>query len=159
MTYGQKGICKFTKLSSFEDRYIPEPMSGCWLYLGMLDSEGYGFIRKGKKPGEQAHRESWKRHKGHIPEDMKVLHKCDNPCCVNPDHLFLGTQLENIADRDEKGRVAKGEEHVRATVLTEELVRWILSSPLSNRELSYICGVSAKYIGAIRRREVWKHVG
>ena len=158
MTHGQKGVYVFTKATSFEDRYMPEPMSGCWLYLGMLDAEGYGFIRKGIGKSEQAHRESWRRYKGVIPEGIKVLHKCDNPCCINPDHLFLGTQLENIKDRDQKGRVAKGKIHYKATVLTEELVKWILNSDLSNSELSKLCGVSRKYIGGVRRREVWKHI-
>lgn len=86
----------------FEDKYIPEPNSGCWLWIGALRA-GYGnFWYKGKN--ESAHRVSWLLHNGKIPDEKCVLHKCDMPSCVNPDHLFIGTQRDNVIDAVSKGR-------------------------------------------------------
>jgi hypothetical protein len=85
------------------DKVSPEPNTGCWLWLGApVDWKGYGrFYRDGA--AVLAHRAAWGLFRGE-PADLRVLHKCDNPACVNPDHLFLGTQLDNIRDRDAKGR-------------------------------------------------------
>lgn len=92
-----------TRERSFEDRYTPEPMSGCWLWLDSCDPTGYGtMLHDGKK--QYAHRVSWILQNGPIPPGLHVLHKCDTPSCVNPDHLFAGTALENARDRDAKGR-------------------------------------------------------
>ena len=84
---------------------IPVTESGCWLWLGVLNNRGgYGKIRyKGRV--FSAHRFSWMAANGtEIPSGLCVMHKCDTPSCVNPDHLKLGTQTENMADRDRKGR-------------------------------------------------------
>ena len=75
----------------------------CWEWLAGKDKDGYGKIKiRGKTL--QAHRVSWGIHNGPIPEGIGVLHRCDNPSCVNPLHLFLGTTLDNMRDRDAKGR-------------------------------------------------------
>jgi HNH endonuclease len=93
-----------------DDWYIPEPNSGCHIWLGPLTRTGYGSAAT-----TSAHRYAWKHFRGEIPQGMCVLHRCDVRCCVNPDHLFLDTQLKNIADRVAKGRngVARGERHGR----------------------------------------------
>lgn len=89
----------------FEDFVEPEPMSGCWLWMGCARPSGYGwFSRSLPSKREAAHRSSWLLYKGDIPNGMDVLHKCDMPMCVNPAHLFLGTQVDNNLDRDRKGR-------------------------------------------------------
>lgn len=75
----------------------------CWNYLGLLDSAGYGrFTVNGKAEG--AHRISYELTHGYVPDGMHVLHKCDNPTCVNPNHLFAGTALDNMQDKCRKGR-------------------------------------------------------
>lgn len=77
--------------------------SDCWAWLAGKDKDGYGKIKINGKT-LQAHRVSWVIHNGCIPEGLSVLHVCDNPSCVNPKHLFTGTTLDNMRDRDAKGR-------------------------------------------------------
>lgn len=81
---------------------VPEPNTGCWLFLGQLYRNGYGKINVAKKT-TSAHRVSYETFKGEIGE-LWVLHKCDTPCCINPDHLFLGTRQDNVDDMMRKGR-------------------------------------------------------
>jgi hypothetical protein len=78
-------------------------MSGCWLWLGAVIPDGYGSTKVDNK-AILAHRRSWVIHRGPIPPDAHVLHRCDNRLCVNPDHLFLGDNLINVADKMAKGR-------------------------------------------------------
>ena len=92
----------------FADHISPEPNSGCWLWTGTLDLDGYPRMRN-----LLAHRFSLEIHmRKQIPDGMCVCHKCDTPCCVNPDHLFLGTNQENTADRVRKNRSARGEKSI-----------------------------------------------
>lgn len=85
------------------NRTIPEPNCGCWIWLYGLTSEGYGTVRfRGRS--RRAHRVSWVLHRGPIPNGAFVCHHCDNPICINPDHLFIGTAADNNKDRRRKGR-------------------------------------------------------
>ena len=87
------------------DRFFQkiEKTTSCWFWLSGKDKDGYGkFFLSGKTL--QAHRVSWSMHNGVIPTGMSVLHRCDNPPCVNPEHLFVGTCVDNVKDRDAKGR-------------------------------------------------------
>lgn len=86
----------------FHDKYIPEPNSGCWLWIANANRTGYGCLSDSKQ--RLAHRISWEIHRGPIPEGLYVLHKCDVPICVNPEHLFLGTHQDNMDDMVRKGR-------------------------------------------------------
>lgn len=83
---------------------------GCWLWMGTCTPGGYGSFGRGRKEDgkEMAHRFSWMIHKGPIPNGLFVLHKCDTTKCVNPKHLFLGTQADNVRDAKLKGRMASG---------------------------------------------------
>lgn len=80
-----------------------DPVTGCHVWQGALFDSGYAQVKRNGK-NKYAHRESYEKVHGPIPEGMKVLHRCDNPPCVNEKHLFLGTQLDNIRDREMKGR-------------------------------------------------------
>jgi len=91
-------------MERFEDKYIPEPMSGCWIWTARVSPAGYGQASY-KRKSTFAHRLAWTLFRGPIPEGLCVLHKCDNPPCVNPEHLFIGTQIENIRDCVAKGRI------------------------------------------------------
>src|SRR4030095_2085697 len=95
------------KLSDlFNAKWVPEPFSGCWLWIGAA-IEGYGTIRGSrdeKFKNTLAHHVSWRLHRGPIPKGFIVMHKCDTPCCVNPDHLRVGTYRDNRIDAKKKGR-------------------------------------------------------
>jgi len=144
----------------FEAKYLPEPMSGCWLWIGAFHSEKfpYGKMRvQGKTVN--AHRLSWLLHRGGIPEDMEVLHKCDVPACVNPNHLFLGTQLENMLDAVRKKRhrhgVFHGEQHPAAK-LTAVQVEAIKLDKRSLLEIAQQYGVTRATISYIRQGKIWR---
>ena len=88
----------------FHEKYERVPFGACWIWVGALDTDGYGMIAVGRGP-KSAHRISWILKNGEIPDGKHVLHTCDNPACVNPDHLFLGTHSDNMKDGVKKGRI------------------------------------------------------
>jgi hypothetical protein len=137
---------------------IPEPNTGCWLWDGALSANRYGSVSF-RGCVCRAHRLSYEAFVGPIPDGMHVLHKCDVPSCVNPDHLFVGTHQDNMDDRGAKGRGnnCKGREHGKAK-LTDDAVRDIRSRRMSVREYMVLYGVSEPTVRQVLRREVWKHV-
>jgi len=136
-----------------ESMSIPEPMSGCWLWLGSLNSWGYGRTAYSIRA---AHRLSYAASRGDA-RNMLVLHRCDTPCCVNPDHLFLGTQVDNMRDMADKGRsgTARGECN-RSSKLTWSAVNEIRSAQHPNiSELARRFGVSRRAIRFALTGETW----
>jgi hypothetical protein len=91
-------------ISRFEDKFIPEPNSGCWLWTAAISGKGYGRFGLGGK-SRIASRVSYRIYKGDVPSRMFVCHTCDNPSCVNPDHLWLGSLTDNVRDCAQKGRL------------------------------------------------------
>jgi len=131
----------------------------CWLWNGKMNVQGYGVTYANYKGNIywNAHRLSYGIHHGSIPKRYVVMHTCDNPWCVNPEHLRAVTQLENAADCKRKGRNNRGERN-RSAKLTEDDVRFIRQSPLSISELAGKFDIDYTNILRIIRRERWSHV-
>jgi hypothetical protein len=136
----------------------------CWLWQGSVNNKGYGEI-KARDAVYYVHRYSWEIHRGSIPDKLCVLHICDTPTCVNPEHLFLGTQADNMRDMYAKGRDYRGpkttigEKHGMAK-LTEEEVRTLRSYPkgTSPTLLADKFGISLTHVWQVRSRKVWRHI-
>lgn len=149
---------------TLEERFMrnvsPEPMSGCWLWTGALhDSFGYGAVKHGPRnsPTETAHRVSYRLFRGDIPVGMLVRHHCDNPACVNPHHLDLGTKLDNAQDAVRRGRHSHGERHCFAKV-TDEIAATIRFGEISTREAARRFDISRQAAADIKYGRTWKHV-
>lgn len=125
-------------------------LADCWNWAGTISTGGYGRIHLRPKV-LIAHRFSYELFKGGIPDGLFVCHRCDNPKCVNPDHLYAGTPKQNSADRDARGRAntAHGEKHYRAKISDED-VRFIRSSEASISELADMFGVGSPVISNIQ---------
>lgn len=149
-------------LSRIEALSMPEPNSGCWLWLGSA-CLGYGRMRFGGQ-SRLAHRVAYEAMRGPIPKGMVLCHKCDNPGCVNPDHMFVGTQADNVRDMVQKGRISRAERPQQwgtgngNSRITDDVVRAILLSPLPQREAAKAYGVAPSWVQRIRKREVWRHI-
>lgn len=134
-------------------------IGNCWIWKSSVDELGYGFFRVAMDENmRKAHRVSWILRHGD-PGKLLVCHRCDNPSCVRPDHLFLGTNLDNIRDRDAKGRGRSlyGENHPGA-ILRDADVLEIRSSDAPVEALSAKFGVAVGTVKHIQRRESWKHL-
>jgi hypothetical protein len=131
----------------------------CWNWTGPK-RKGYGHVWVNGKT-VRAHRASWMLVNGEIPDGLFVLHKCDNPSCVNPDHLYLGTHTDNMKDKVERDRCAhldrRGELGGRS-VLTNEIVLSIRADSRINKDVAEHYGVDRSTISDIRRRKSWKHI-
>lgn len=145
-------------------RYSITP-NGCWVWDGYCDPKGYGEFRfYGIE--KSAARVSYIIHNGPIPNSLHVLHKCDNPPCVNPDHLFVGTHQDNMRDKVNKGRAflngrnltsCRGEKHFNARLSADQAVR-IKQSSEPSKVLAARYGVHVTHINRIRRGAKWAHL-
>lgn len=134
--------------------------TGCWNWTASKTQRGYGQFWNGVTM-RSSHRVSYELHRGPIAEGMHVLHRCDNPACINPDHLFLGTNADNMADRDAKGRGARGQRY-KFTKLTPEDVLAIRAAEgtegPARHAIAAKYGISNKYIRKIWDRKSWRYI-
>ena len=146
-------------IDRFEMQYIPVTESGCWLWTGYPEKDGYGYICvDGKRP--KAHRFSYETFIGKIPEGMSVLHKCDISCCVNPSHLFIGTHKDNMRDQKNKGRTLLGEKGSNVKLKEEDVLK-IISAARSGEPQSKIAkrfGISQASVSLIHTGKNWPHI-
>jgi hypothetical protein len=133
---------------------------GCMIFTGFRNNRGYGFIGQGRAGLRSilAHRAAWEIARGHIAVGAHVLHTCDNPSCVNPNHLELGTAAESMRQKVARGRQPRGS-RVHNSKLTAAKVRAIRADPRSRSVIGREYGISGSTVGEIKRREIWKHVG
>ena len=137
-------------------RTVMDPNSGCWLWFGAHVPKGYGRLKgEGTRKTVYAHRLSYELHVGHIPDGLRVCHSCDTPACVNPAHLWLGTDADNANDMKEKQRQSRGEARYNAK-LTEAQARFILASPAKGQVLADMFGVSRSCIRQVRKGLRWQ---
>lgn len=137
---------------------------GCWWWVGAKFSNGYGRFWASKE--YLAHRVSWELHNGPIPEGLHVLHRCDNPSCVRPDHLSVGTHKENMRDMVNKGRSShstgtNGENHYRSKITAKDVKEIREKYSNSKTPLKIIAqefGLSKIHINKILLRKIWKHI-
>lgn len=144
----------------FENKIAYEPNTGCWLWTGSLSYKGYGRFNV-DGINNSAHRVSYQLFKGSIPDGLHIIHSCDVRCCVNPDHLSVGTNYDNVQDRVSKGRSAmnKGESHPNCK-LTEMSVRIIIEASLHFKRslIASYFHVTTEQIGNIINRKSWTHL-
>ena len=143
-----------------EHRSMPEPNSGCMLWLAAVNASGYGIIAHAGR-STLAHRLAWENANGPIPPGLHALHRCDVRGCVNPAHLFLGTNADNVADKCAKGRAIgvplRGTDSPAAK-LTDADVRAIRASSLGPTAIARVYGVSQSLVTMIRARKRWSHL-
>lgn len=158
------------RLTPDNKRVETVPFSGCWIWLGKVALNGYGqMMRRGRYV--YAHRWSWEQANGAPPSDLLVLHKCDIRCCVNPDHLFLGTHADNCADKMAKGRhpaekisaahIASGwnvGEKCPTAKLSNEQAIEIFRTPGPRADIAARYGVTVSVVSAIRTGRAWSRV-
>jgi len=143
----------------FKDKFLNsiDKTKDCWFWIGNKNAEGYGRVVC-KKESYRAHRVAWEVYNREIPKGMLVCHKCDNPSCVNPKHLFLGTDADNSSDKVKKKRHSFGEKHPNAKLT--EIDVWKIREIYGGRELSQdkialLFGVSQHSISLIVRNKSW----
>lgn len=130
--------------------------SGCWQWNAHCDKDGYGILPQ-NGPAIRAHRLSYEIHKGEIPNGMVIRHKCDNPGCVNPDHLEYGTPKQNVRDCLDRGRDSMVGSRNNKAKLNEIDVKEIRLSKLSVAEIAELYGVSKSTIKRIKSKKLWRH--
>ncbi len=144
----------------------PEKEGDCWAWTAGLKGKighQYGTFQLVSYTAIYSHRFSWEFYNGPIPDDQQVLHKCDNCICVNPDHLFLGTNYDNVQDKVSKDRQTKGSKNGWLHVLTEDDVEEMIIK-IYNKEFNTVNDIANYYnidrsvISHILNGEAWTHV-
>lgn len=141
------------------DLSMPEPNSGCWLWLAQINGRGYGKLTLPNHRSGTAHRVSYEAFKGPIAKGLLVCHKCDVPLCINPDHLFLGTHQQNMRDRDNKDRAnkPKGSKHPMAKLSDGDILA-IRNDTRMGKDIAADYGISKSMVSLIKNRRNWTHI-
>ena len=151
--------CDFSLKERFLFYCSENKYTGCVEWLGLKDRDGYGYLSI-QGANKRAHRLSFELFKGYIPENTQICHTCDNPSCVNPEHLFLGTNKDNCADKVLKGRQARGSKSGMAILHENDVVaikkRLALGESCTRIGRSF--GVSSWVVSRIKHGKNWKHV-
>ena len=153
------------------DRVVRVPFSGCWIFTGATNDFGYGIVGSGARgePNERVHRITYKHFCGSIPDGMFVCHTCDVPSCCNPDHLFLGTNQDNVNDMVKKRRNSKPPRNLHivgsahpGSKLTEQQVLLIRDTYRkgfgTQQDIAKAYGVARQTISKIVNNQRFKHV-
>ena len=133
------------------------PESGCWIWMKKVNHRGYGMTCLGKGSNLSAHRASYESKYGAIPNGMMALHICDISSCVNPDHIFIGTQQDNLTDKVLKKRQANGQNHGMSK-LKEFEAKEIKYSEEKTIKLALRFNCSPVMVRQIRQGKYWKHI-
>jgi hypothetical protein len=157
LSIGMGKTCKACRSVTDSERFWRrvDRSGACWLWLGSRHRQGHGYASLNGRV-QYAHRVSWQLTHGPIPEGHVVCHKCDNPPCVNPDHLFVGTQGDNVRDARAKGRMTT--ETMRSAKLSTEnvlTVRDMLASGTTQSAVAAAMGVTRSCIGLIAQGRRW----
>jgi predicted XRE-type DNA-binding protein len=156
-----------TMLQRFNEKWELDLATGCWVWTAGTSAFGYGRFNVGDNEIKQAHRVSYKIHYGSIPNQDGyhgncVCHSCDNPPCVNPAHLFIGTQKQNMEDVAGKNRMPRrlGRDNDNAK-LTENMVLEIRDwseAGIKQREIAAAYGTNQPHVSSIILRKIWTHL-
>lgn len=147
-------------IERFQENIGKPDENGCWPWIGGGVSRGYGSFVSDSGKRMKVHRYAWELVNGPIPYGLCVLHKCDNPSCVNPHHLFIGTLDENSKDMINKGRSCRGERHPNSKLTENDVasIRTLRDNGLSYSDLARRFCVNQTAIAKIVKRENWSHV-
>lgn len=134
---------------------------GCWEWMGRKNGKyEYGLVIT-KEETAMAHRVAWELTHGRIPDGMLILHHCDNPPCINPGHLYLGTHLDNARDKVNRGRIQRGEDHFKAKLRESDIVairKMYIPRRFSLRKIAAMYDVTYQNIEKIVKRQAWRHI-
>ena len=156
--------------SNFQERILSKisvDENGCWNWTGCKNSEGYGKLTIGSRSDGtrrtvKAHRASYAAFVGEIPAGKDICHKCDNPSCVNPEHLFPGTEKDNVADMDAKGRrgFVLSENHPKAKLTEKDVIeaRELRKQGFSYYKLAKMYGVYRETMRRAVLGKTWQHM-
>ena len=146
----------------FEKRFQPVPWSGCWIWTGWVDENGYGRLKLPNSTQRiRAHRWSYELHKGKVPDGLFVCHTCDVRSCVNPDHLYAGTPIENNLDRKNRnrgGQLKISGELSKVRKLNADQVLEIRSMPGTLSSIAKKYGIGTSQVFRIKTNKTWRTV-
>lgn len=140
------------------DRVAPRieriPESGCWIFLGATNNKGYGHVGIGRNRTALAHRVSYEHHSGGIPDGLMICHTCDVKCCVNPNHLYAGTRINNAQDAVKRRRMPFGQRNGNSKLSDRDVmvIRDLLSTGATSSAVARMFGVTKWTIKAIKAR-------